>query len=804
MDKESTKVPVYIEKVIFSNESSNFAILACKLNPSSVHYRANSLPSSWVTSQFVTIKSYHFNEVASCFGHPHVFIGKVVQDARWGPQFLSRWQFTDEIKEAAGLEHYLRSLPFIDKVRSRKIVEKLGIENVVDVLENRPEELLSIKVGLPKKSLELIKEEIIHGKWMRDLYIWMGKYDISYNLASKIIDKWEDDAVAILEENPYCLTELRGVGFQKADGIALRIFGENVDHHNRAISCLTYLLRDKFYNMGSLCYPRRKLTAAAGQLLVNEAFPLEVARKIYRSIFEELFTSDESPFVIHMKGDQSFVYMRDIRDKEQHTASFFVKLKEESVDGSSSFVERFEEESIKEAECELCEFQQKDEFLLNETQRDAVRSAFTKKITIITGGGGTGKSTICRAICNISKSLHLHVIQMAPTGRAAKVLKDKTSSMAATIHRALGLLPGQDVPRNMITQDIVIIDEVSMCGLDTLFPLSLALPAAPRGYNFNLVLVGDPQQLPSVSPGNFLSDIMASDLTHIVKLDRIYRQDEHSYIPVIANQIAKGEIPEIPEDATDITWHEIKTDKQVLSEIRTAVDGLLDSGIDVFDFQIICPMYRGIIGIDNINIEVQELVSKRVVSEPPSIKVFMRKFYVDDKIMQQENNYDKDVFNGEVGRIIEVGNKLYRNPDVPDDRTGMFVTVHYGGQGAEQKIVTYWNDEIEQVRLAWCCSVHKYQGSQCPRIFFIMSGSHSIMMNRQLVYTAITRAEQEITIWGSTAMLQLAAGKCDTSIRYTGFQDHVARMKKQQEKTDNLDESTIFDFDLAGAENKNT
>jgi len=813
--REKIHLPVCVDKVLFFNESSNYAVLKCSLNKDSEYYNEKSLPTEWTVdgsiiesrpiksgvvkqSSFdfinkddlppelgpsINIKSYQYSDVANKIGQSLVFIGKIDTHPKYGKQFSSGHHFLDEIKGALGLKNYLKSLPYIGAVRSKKIIDKLGAENVLDVLTNNIEMLSSLRVGISQNYLDAIREQVKKDAYLRELFLWLGEHNIGFHFAERIIKKWGEDSVAVLTENPYLLTSLRGIGFLIADKIAIGMFDGKVDHRQRAVACLIYILTENLFSKGHLCMPANELNRAAGELLINETYPLESARTIYKPIFKSLFEEKNGDFFTYNTGTDRYVYLKSVFEEEKASCEFFNKLATSHPEkNKSEFGDLVTEQHLKDAEKELQEYYKNDKLSLNETQIEAVKSAFTNSLTVITGGGGTGKSTICRAICTISKAIGKSVMQMAPTGKAAKVLTEKTSLSARTIHRVLGLLPGKRQARYPIMEDIVTIDEFSMCGLDTIFPMAEILPKVPRRYNFNMVIVGDPQQLPSVSAGNFLFDIIKSGLANVIKLEKIYRQDEKSYIPDIANKIAHGIVPDIPTDATDFKWVDIDSPKYALEGIESLVKYFIKKEVSVFDFQIICPMYKGELGIDNINEKVQDLVAKESMDVVKSISYEMKKFYVGDKVMQQENNYEKEVFNGECGRIIELGNRVHPDTDSGDTHVGMYIIVDYGMDGDEQKVITYWNEEIKEIRLSWCCSVHKFQGSQCKNIAFIMDRGHSVMMNRELVYTAITRAEKYVYVFGNREMLRVAAQKSNTSVRYTNFMFHVEEARKRESK----------------------
>jgi exodeoxyribonuclease V alpha subunit len=398
-------------------------------------------------------------------------------------------------------------------------------------------------------------------------------------------------------------------------------------------------------------------------------------------------------------------------------------------------------------------------FILDESQKKAIKSCFENKITVITGAAGSGKSTICKCIFNIAQKMGLTVKMMSPTGKAAQVLSEKTGCAASTIHRALGMTPEDNEPKQKITSDILLIDEISMCGLDTMYALMAALENNIYG---NIVFVGDKNQLPSVSPGNFLSDIIHSGCANVVTLDKIHRQSESSYISLLANEICKGKVADVPENATDIFWHELNVDR-FYEDLNNFIDDYLSDGEKMDDLQVISPMKKGICGVYKINDVIQEKMANINGMKHTLLQKGFSKMYVGDRVIQLENNYDKMIFNGDMGKIVDLGEKIL-DPTVSDKRERYVVVDFYG----EEK--GYVGNEIDQLQLAWAITVHKFQGSQSKNIVFVMASEAQVMMSKELVYTAFTRASEQLDIFGHKNMLRIAPMKSIVKERYTNFQ----------------------------------
>lgn len=403
--------------------------------------------------------------------------------------------------------------------------------------------------------------------------------------------------------------------------------------------------------------------------------------------------------------------------------------------------------------------------ILDDSQKEAIRSAFSHKITVITGPAGSGKSLICRYIYQIAKEAGMSIRMMSPTGKAAQVLSEKTGCPAQTIHRGLGMKPGDDSIRYMITEDILLIDEVSMCGIDTMYAIMKALE---NNRWANIVLVGDKQQLPSVSPGNFISDIIESGCANIVTLNRIHRQDEGSYIALLSNEISKGKVVEIPETANDIKWNKLRVDS-FHEELGKYIDNYLISK-DMSDLQILSPMKKGICGVFKLNEVVQKKMADINGTSEKSLVIGFSKFFIGDRVIQMSNNYEKDAFNGDIGIIKNLGEKIL---DITEsDKKEKFIIVDFSGEDKE-----YIGSEIEQLNLAWAITIHKYQGSQSKFVVFIMAEEAQVMMSKELIYTAFTRAAKNLDIFGHENMLRVAPTRSVISKRYTNTKQIIEELK---------------------------
>jgi exodeoxyribonuclease V alpha subunit len=760
---------------IFNN--GDFYIFSCALNEDSEAVDWDQLnqilPSQW----FVGENRSHRNR-SSRFGNtnfvvkindsdihhgfesstPFVFSGQVVDNVRFGEQFAATLMFPDIGNDEEAMTKYLQDLPNIGPKRADQIVEKFGYDNVQSIFDSGGQELLKI-AGITKERLPVIIEHWKRDVAVRELLLFLAEHEVSFTYGKKIIKHFGEKAFEILKTNPFRLTEIYGIGFEQADDIAYKIM-DDVPKDYRTKSCLEYLLMAEGSNSGSTCMP--------SDSLVGRAITLLKRRDPDHDYKLECIESIKSDFVI-VKDDEVFVYTPSSFLREKYIAGYVESF------GPLPSHPKWEctDDEITDAEYLYTEAMGR-ELVLDVEQKDAIKAAFKNHLCIITGGGGTGKSTICRCICTIAQKKGLSVELIAPTGRAAKVLSSKTLNDASTIHRALALAPGDarlthDIytPNDVeIGSSILIIDEFSMVGVDT-FPL--VIDAIRDRQNTNVVLIGDHQQLPSVSPGRLLHDIMRSETVPVTVLKNIHRQSENSHICDVAQDVADGNRPTIPTLSDDFHWIESSNNKRVLETLESLVRDAVEEGT-LDKLQILSPMKKGDLGTKALNKMIQEMVKdddRKMVYED-------RTFYLGDRVMQLKNNYEKNVYNGDVGVVIEFDEKVI-NPKVKDKKD-RYVKVLYN----DTLVVEYVEEGITEIQPSWACTVHKYQGSQIENVVFLMSWGHNRMMYRELVYTGFTRASDNLYVLGSQDVLDLASSRSDGRKRYTKLTELIARPNELQ------------------------
>jgi len=735
------ELPCVVEYVRFRNDRG-FSVLSCSLNPFSSKYKPEF--EEFIKENFEKNKYDTFTVTLGIL-HPHedpvrrqyIFIGEIFKDPKYGSQFKANFYFDDEPNTEEALREFLKTLPNIKEARSAAIIERFGVQGTIDVLNDNPMKLAEVN-GITEKRVPPIIEEWTKSKNKRELYNWLSSHNVDLALAERIYKEFKDKSMEIIANDPYELTKIYGINFITADNIAHKII-KNISTEIRIRAAIKSLLLEDVKNNSNLCCLYSDLKKQIPVLLqksdkennLKENDVKEYLAGISSCIKNNLDLFVAVKDIVSEKG-VAYIYLKKIWEREKYIADNLYKRKltdrkhrpctDEDIEMAEKDIEQFSGKPVE----------------LDKTQEEAIRSAFEHKITVITGGAGSGKSTICRSICYLANKNGLRVRLMSPTGKASRVLSEKTGNSASTIHKSLRMLPENEFPLEKISEDIVIIDEISMVGIDTMFAILYAMEKNVWG---NIVLVGDHNQIPSVSPGNFLNDIIESQCANVVKLENVYRQDENSYINILSNEIAKGKIVEIPKNASDVEWHEIKNPESFSKDIRSIVKKYIEDGNDIHDLQIMAPMYRFSLGINKINEVIQDLMSEINHSKNSVFERKFVKFHLHDKVINIKNDYQKNVFNGDIGYIVELGRKVI-NSSISDKEEDFIVVDFYGER------VTYTEEEIEDLKLAWALSIHKFQGSESKNVIGIFSQESHIMNGKEILYTLMTRAKKRLDLYG--------------------------------------------------------
>ncbi|MDR2464557.1 MAG: ATP-dependent RecD-like DNA helicase [Holosporales bacterium] len=627
---------------------------------------------------------------------------------------------------AYGIEKYLGSglIKGIGPSIARKIVKIFG-DKTLEVIENSTTDLLKID-GIGAHRIEMIKKAWQDQKEIRNVMIFLQSCDISTAYATKIYRKYENDSIAIVKENPYRLvTDIFGIGFLTADNIARKL-GVDEQSPIRAEAGVLFVLQE-FANDGHVyCLQYELIKKAMDVLKINEDTIQQAIKslKLTGRIVIELFKN--SPCV--------FLY-------GYHFAEVKVTEKLLSIASTPRQIKSINSTTAIEW------IQKKLSIVWASKQRDAIKAAITEKLLVITGSPGTGKTTIIRGILEILSTITSKIVLTAPTGRAAKRLSETTGREAKTIHRLLEYADGsfQRNENNPIDCDFIILDETSMVDILLMHHL---LKTVPNYATF--IMIGDINQLPSVGAGSVLKDIINSGQITVVQLNEIFRQAQKSMIVVNAHKIISGIVPNV-SNANETDFYFVK--EIDVEKIKDQIVSLVNERIprkfgfnSLSDIQVLTPMHRGIIGTAILNESIQNVLN------PSGIEIIRgdRKYRVGDKVMQIRNNYDKDVFNGDIGFITKI--------DTEDQL--VFVKI-------DERLIRYEYLDLDELVLAYAISIHKSQGSEYPAVIIPLSMSHYIMLQRNLIYTGITRGKKLVIIVGDMQALATAVNNNKTMERNT-------------------------------------
>jgi exodeoxyribonuclease V alpha subunit len=645
-------------------------------------------------------------------------------DRKFGEQFRFSSAETRVPSTAAGIEKYLSSslVKGIGPEMARRIVGAFG-EQTLDIIEQHPEKLKEVP-GVGQGRANAISEAFKDQQNIRDVMVFLQTHGVSTTYAFKIFKKYGKSAIEVVTANPYRLaSDIRGIGFKSADRIAGSL-GIDMRSPMRAQAGILHVL-DERQSEGHVYYPRPGL--------------LEKARGLLGIDFQTL--SDALEDLARRRAvvlEEERVYAANMAAMENSVAE---KLR--SLIISPRFLPPINTLAA------IDWVENKWGAKLSPAQSEAVAAAIEHKALIITGGPGTGKTTLLKALVGILQAKKLRVLLAAPTGRAAKRLAEASGCEAKTIHRLLEFSPGEggfqrgsDRP---LEAEFVVVDEASMMDIQLTHHLLSAL--SPQSA---LILVGDADQLPSVGPGNVLGDFIESGATRTVRLTTVFRQAQSSLIVRNAHLVNQGETPEAetePQGLSDFYFIEKEDPADALRVIKEMVIRRIPDrfGLNpVNEVQILSPMHKGTLGVENLNRELRQLLN------PNGVHLRGDRFRLGDRVMQTRNNYDKEVFNGDIGRIISY--------DAEWDEAAV---------DFEGSQVIYHVSEMDELILAYAVTVHKAQGSEYPAVIIPLSTQHYVMLRRNLLYTAMTRGRKLVVLVGSSKALETAVRNRIVEPRYT-------------------------------------
>lgn len=710
-----------VDTIIFASQDNRFTVL--KLSPEKL--------STQIT---VTL-----NGIAPLIGQLLEIEGEWVKHPKFGQQFKATTYKTVAPTEISGIEKFLASgaINGIGPAMAKKIVAEFG-EKTLEIIAKSPNELLKVP-GIGKKTAEKISTSYLEQSELTEIMVWLENHGISNTYAGKIFAKYGSFAIDIMEKDIYRLfQDIEGIGFLTADKLAFNL-GIQREDIRRIISGIDYALM-QLCNNGHCCIPEMALVDKTAKIL-------QVNNQIIFTILKERI--DNGSLNTEVVGGETLIYPPYLYYAEKKVAMRLLQLQQAteplSEDNLSLFIKVWEKDN---------------QIQLAQKQKEAIKACLHHGVLVLTGGPGTGKTTVIKGILSILKAQGLKIRLAAPTGRAAKRLSETTGQKALTIHRLLeannlaqddNLQLGfsKDID-DQLDADVIILDEVSMVDIVLMHHFLNAVPDGCR-----IILVGDTDQLPAVGPGSVLKDIIRSQKVPAIRLDEIFRQAQTSMIIQNAHIINAGRLPDLRKQYSDFVFYELNDDTSITQKILDlCTKDLPHEGFDVLkDVQILSPMHRFLCGVENLNLMLQEQLNPK--KNQDELKYSSQTFRVGDKVMHIRNNYQKNVFNGDIGFIQDVNNKK--------------LTVDYFDH-----IVTYEKNELNELTLAYASSVHKSQGSEYKVVIIPLSTSHYIMLQRNLLYTAITRAKQKVIIIGSKKALMTAIQSNRTQKRYTLLAERLA------------------------------
>lgn len=702
------EIKCVIENILFHNDENGYTVASVKTDMGKYITLTANMPSPTVG---ITIKAE----------------GVWKMHNKYGKQFVA--EKCEEIAPdtAYGIFKYLSSglIKGIGEKFARKIVDHFGTETI-NVIETEPERLKEIpRLGI--KKIQLLVESWQEHKEVMDIMLFLKSFDISTLFAVKIYKLYGKDSIELIKENPYRLiTDMDGVGFKKADEIALKM-GIKLDSSQRISAGVVYMLNMLADEGNTFQFKEFFLNDLFNLLQVDkDKLVVEIDNMVANN---DLICCDDKIFLpIYYYAE------KNVGDKLLQLLNSFKPMN------------KITDNEIKQIEEHL-------NIEYDEQQKNAIKTALFNNVMVLTGGPGTGKTTVTKGIITAFRLRNKRILCAAPTGKAADRMSEATDMEASTIHRLLGYVPERGYRYNEDNQlegDILILDESSMINILLLNSLLKAVP-----IDMKVIFIGDVDQLPCIGPGNVLLDMIKSEIIPVVKLDKIFRQAASSKIITTAHDINKGILPKINNTKdSDLFFITRENEEQMLSEIVDLVKNRLPNayGIKPTDIQVLTPMKKGVLGTMNLNAVLQEQLNPK----GEEVKYGPTTFRVNDKVMQIKNDYDKEVFNGDSGFIESI------------DKENRTVFVVFKKQS-----IYYDFSELDELMLSYAVTVHKSQGSEYPAVVMPITMGHYIMLKRNLLYTGITRAKNMCVLMGQKNALYMGINTIDVTKRNTYLKEFL-------------------------------
>ncbi|MBR0080135.1 MAG: ATP-dependent RecD-like DNA helicase [Synergistaceae bacterium] len=692
------KLQCVIERITYHNEENGYSVVKVSANGySDIVAAVGIMPEVHVGSIFNLYGSWKI--------HP-----------KFGQQFS--FERCEETLPATvnGIMKYLGSglIKGVGSVYAKRIVDTFG-DDTLNILDNEPDRLSEVP-GLGAKRVAMIKKSWIEQQEVKNIMLFLQSHDVSTSLAAKIFKHYGNDSIAVITENPYRLADdIWGIGFKTADSIAKKL-GYGHERFERLRSGIFYTL-NKLSELGHCFSYRDELIKAAGELL-------EVDEDLIAAPLDKMIKNND------LIQDDTAIYLPVFYYSEVGTANRLLNLIDSGITmymGTDMINSRTVAGS--------------KSINYDDSQIEAIKAALENKVFVLTGGPGTGKTTTTMGIIETYQERGAKILLAAPTGRAAKRMSEVTRMEAKTIHRLLEMKPSEGFQRNennKLTGDVLIVDECSMIDIILMNSLMKAVPD-----NMSVIFVGDVDQLPSVGAGKVLSDMLASGVIPYVRLDKIFRQAQRSRIITNAHKINHGEMPYLTDKNSDFLFMAEEEDELALERSQKAADRIVKLCTEIMpqwkinsdDIQVLTPMRRGAVGSAELNLRLQAALNPENVA----LKRAGFEYRVKDRVMQIRNNYDKAVFNGDIGIVTSIS---------PEDNT---LTVNFDGRR-----INYDVTDLDELVLAYATTIHKSQGSEFPYVIMPVMMSHYVMLQRNLLYTGVTRAKKGLIIVGEKKAVYIA------------------------------------------------
>lgn len=750
---------------IFQNESENFSIIKIKVDETNEDFDEEEIVVKGYFAQLTEESAYYF-------------YGTFESHAKFGVQYRvdSYQTFIPDTKE--GLISYLSSELFyaVGVKTAAKIVDELGTDAISKILDD-PECLKTVP-GLNDKTAEQLHKSLEEHQGFEHIAISLANYQLGLKMSQRIYQKYKDEAMSKLHDDPYQFVfDVEGFGFQTADRIA-RANGISMTHPNRiGAGCIFEL--QKSISDGHVYLPINQCVSQVFQLLGLYNMEKEV-------IIERLEELNSEKKVIIRDGN---VYLPSLYYAEDGFVSNLNRIMKKSVETESTLAELMKITG---------EIEEDEVLSYGKDQFNAIEKSLHSRIMILTGGPGTGKTTVIKGIVKAFAAIHdlsldiddydkkadFPFVLTAPTGRAAKRLSESTDLPAETIHRLLGW-DGNDTfdrdENNPLSGRFLIVDEFSMVDIWLANQLLKAIPD-----NMQVLLVGDEDQLPSVGPGQVLSDLLTSDKIPVIRLNEVYRQKEGSKIIQLAHEIKNNSITtESLQNAKDFSFI-AANERQIVQGIATIYQRAVDKGIDAKDIQVLAPVYRTEAGINKINYELQQMINPKT-DKKREIKVMDSFFRVGDRVIQLVNQPEDGIFNGDIGEIVAM---FFENEN--KEKKEQIVIAF------DEKEIVYERQDYSNFMHAYCISIHKSQGSEFPIVILPVISAYHRMLRKNLLYTAITRSQESLIICGEPNAFFKGVTTVDTNQRYTTLIDllenNIQPDSKFSDSTEDEEELTPYDF----------